>query len=193
MDDFCKWLLLFAYSKITTLSDYHHQILEFFYDEDQHLLKSDKINVTLEQNNVFWFRIHMESTDTNDVSGWRDETASLMELVNFLYRLCEIIWKDYELVWHDLCELLNLRLAVDEIDGEDLRSIMSEYEGELYLRCLYLSLENQRMVDRSEEQGIIFSNYIRSRQQCLYGCFCFMVLFISMCYSDDLMNVKNVD
>ena len=82
---------------------------------------------------------------------------------------------------------------MDEIDGEDLRSIMSEYEGELYLRRLYLSLENQRMVDRSEEQGVIFSDYIRSRQQCLYGCFCFMVLFISMYYSDDLMNVKNVD
>ena len=49
------------------------------------------------------------------------------------------------------------------------------------------------MLDRSQEQGVIFSDYIGSRQQCLYGCFCFMVLFISMYYSDDLMNVKNVD
>ena len=75
----------------------------------------------------------MESANMNDVGRWCDETASLMELVNFSYRLCEIIWKDYELAWHDLRELLNLRLAVDEIDGEDLRNIMSEYEGELYL------------------------------------------------------------
>ena len=85
----------------------------------------------------------MERASTNDVSRWCDETVSLMELVNFSYRLCEIIWKDYELIWHDLHELLNLRLAMDEIDGEDLRSIMSEYEGELYLRRLYLSMENQ--------------------------------------------------
>ena len=75
----------------------------------------------------------MESADTNDVGGQHDEFASLMELVNLSYRLCKIIWKDYELVWHDLRELLNLRLAMNEIDGEDLRSIMSEYEGELYL------------------------------------------------------------
>ena len=96
------------------------------------MLKNDKINITSERNNVFWSRIHMESVNMNAVGRWHDETASLKELVNFSYTLCKIIWKDYELVWHDLRELLNLRLAVDEIDGEDL-SIMSEYEGELYL------------------------------------------------------------
>ena len=48
MDNFCEWLSLFAYSKKTTLSDYHHQLLECFYDEDRHLLKSNKINITLE-------------------------------------------------------------------------------------------------------------------------------------------------
>ena len=48
MDDFCEWLFLFAYSKKTTLSDFHHQILECFYAEGQHLLKNIKINVTLE-------------------------------------------------------------------------------------------------------------------------------------------------
>ena len=48
MDDFCEWLLLFAYSKKSTLSDFRHQILQSFYDEDWHLLKNEKINVTLE-------------------------------------------------------------------------------------------------------------------------------------------------
>ena len=44
-----------------------------------------------------------------------------------------------------------------------------------------------------EEGGVTFSDYIGSRQQRLCGCFCFLVLFISIYDSIDLMNVKNVD
>ena len=69
---------------------------------------------------------------------------------------------------------------------------MSEYEGELYLRRLYITFKNQMMVDTSKED-VIFSDYIGSRQQCLCRCFCFLVLFISLYNSIDLMNMKNVD
>ena len=50
------------------------------------------------------------------------------------------------------------------------------------------------MVDTSSKEDVaVFSDYIGSRQQCLYGCFCFLVLFISLYDSINLMNMKNVD
>ena len=69
--------------------------------------------------------------------------------------------------------MLNLKLARDELDdggGGLLEDVMSEYEGELYLRRLYITFKNQMMVDSSKEGDVIFSDYIGSRQQCLYGC-----------------------
>ena len=183
---------------------HHCQILiitywDVFYDGERYL-KKNKMNVMSERNGTFWLRARTNrDTDYSAEDDQRyqyDRTESLKQLVNLSWTLCEIIHEDYEFIWDDLRELLNLRLARDELDdggGGLLEDVMSEYEGELYLRRLYITFKNQMMVDTSEEGDVIFSDYIGSRQQCLYGCFYFLVLFISLYDSTDLMNMKNVD
>ena len=198
MDEFCEDLLLFSYTKKgSSLSNSHHHILECFYDGERYL-KSNKMNVLSKRNGTFWLRACINE-DTNSAAAddryQYDRTASLKQLVNLSWSLFEMIHKDYELIWGDLRELLNLRMAKDELDrGGGLEDVMSEYEGELYLQHLYITFKNQMMVDTSsKEDVVVFSDYIGSRQQCLYRCFCFLVLFISLYDSIDLMNMKNVD
>ena len=65
---------------------------------------------------------------------------------------------------------------------------LTKYEDELYLRRLYLTLKEQNMVD-----GRNISNYVGSRQQCLYGCMSFMLLYFSMYDCVILMKVKNIN
>ena len=79
-----------------------------------------------------------------------------------------------------------------EVDGGDesrRQQLLMRYEAELYLRQLYLMLKEQFMVNDVTE----ISDYVGSRQQCLYECVCFLMLFFSMYNSIDLMNLKNFD
>ena len=97
--------------------------------------------------------------------------------------------------------MMLVRLVVvgddDEADGaeDDLTNkMMSQYEGESYLRRLYHMIHEQSMVLVNIDNGTTkFSDYIGSRQQCGYGCFCFLMIFFSMYNSTKLMNLKNID
>ena len=48
------------------------------------------------------------------------------------------------------------------------------------------------MIDK-ENRCVEFSEYIGCRQQCLYGCFCFVIFFLCLYNSDNFINMKNVD
>ena len=95
-----------------------------------------------------------------------------------------------------MVQLILSRITPDNVDETDCggqtdsmkRLWLTKYEGELYLRILYLTLKEQNMVNDCN-----ISDYIGSRQQCLYGCMCFMLLFFSMYDSVNLMKVKNID
>ena len=72
--------------------------------------------------------------------------------------------------------------------------VMSQYEGELYLRRLYHVIHEESMkVVNDSVIGTTFSDYMGSRQQCAYGCFCFLMIFFSMYNSVKLMKLKNID
>ena len=74
------------------------------------------------------------------------------------------------------------------VDGT-LSAVEAAYSIELYLRWLYLSLKEQSF-DVNDEQSV---QYIGSRQQCLYGCVCFAVMFFEMYSKFDAIGMKNVD
>ena len=60
------------------------------------------------------------------------------------------------------------------------------YGIELYLRRLYLTLKSQSF-DVDDVQ------YVGSRQQCLYGCVCFVVMFFEAYDNFDAVGMKNID
>ena len=98
----------------------------------------------------------------------------------------------------EMVQLILSRITPDDMDKTDhggqtatnsmKRLWLTKYEGELYLRRLYSMLKEQNMVNDCN-----ISDYIGSRQQCLYGCMCFMLLLFSMYNSINLMKVKNID
>ena len=74
--------------------------------------------------------------------------------------------------------------GVDCMDGVRLEMA---YGIELYLRRLYLTLKSQSFdVDDNVR-------YVGSRQQCLYGCVCFVVMFFEAYDNFDAVGMKNVD
>ena len=97
-----------------------------------------------------------------------------------------------------MVQLILSRITPNDVDETDCRgqtttdSIkrlwLTKYKGELYLRRLYSILKEQNMVNDCN-----ISDYIESRQQRLYSCMCFMLLFFSMYDSVNLMKVKNID
>ena len=126
-------------------------------------------------------------------------SISLCQLVNMSSKLCDLIYEDYANASNELKNMMLVRLVInDEPDGsaeEDITSkVMSQYEGELYLRRLYHAIHEQSMVVVNDNvMGTKFSDYIGSRQQCAYGCFCFLMIFFSMYNSMKLMKLKNID
>ena len=127
-------------------------------------------------------------------------SISLCQLVNMSSKLCNLMYEDYANVSNELKNMMLVRLVVsDEPDGgaedEDITSkIMSQYEGKLYLRRLYHAIHEQSMVVVNDNvMGTKFSDYTGSRQQCAYGCFCFLMVFFSMYGSTKLMKLKNID
>ena len=89
-----------------------------------------------------------------------------------------------------------VRLVIsDEPNGgaeEDITSKeMSHYKGELYLWRLYHVIHEQSMVVVNDNViGTKFSDYIGNRQQCAYGCSCFLMIFFSMYNSTKLTVIK---
>ena len=120
---------------------------------------------------------------------------SLIEVVQLACDLCDIIYGNYRAIWEDVQQFLMCHLAQDAVDGdEELDNVMSKLNGELYLQHLSYMLSRQEMFMIDKEKGCVeFSEYISCRQKCLYGCFCFVILFLCVYNSDNFINMKNVD
>ena len=109
------------------------------------------------------------------------------------YCLCDLIYKEYKEVSGKLVNPIQCRLSPEEIDkvdnaNDELTRLLTKYEGEMYLSQLFFTLKEELMI---KEEKI--SNYIGSRQQCLYGCICFVSLFFSVYDSINLIRLKNFD
>ena len=111
----------------------------------------------------------------------------------FSYSLCSLIYDEFNTISNEMVQLILSRTqpnVLDENDGQSNSTMrLMKYKGELYLRRLYSISEGQNMVGGCNN----ISNYVGSRQQYMYGCVCFMVVFFSMYDSVSLMKLKNID
>ena len=163
LDKFCAMISLYTYDGKSRKSNSHAHLLECFSDMDR--MDSGMMDHLSERNNVFWQRIRTKYHDTIAVS----------------YSLCNLTHDEYKKISKEMVQLILSRITPDDVDETDCgrdsmkRLWLTRYEGELYLRRLYSTLKEQNMVNDCN-----ISDYIGSRQQCLYGCVCFMLLFFSM-------------
>ena len=107
-------------------------------------------------------------------------------MVGYSYALCAIIYSSYKRLCQDVEEMIMNRIddqeervddAEDCVDGHQTATTIIP-DVEAYLRRLYLCLKSQGMVVSANE--CLLSGYFGCRQQCLYGCLCF--LFIDICF-----------
>ena len=191
MDKFCDRMLVFAFDGKESLSNSHYHLMDCFYDEERS--KNRLLDVKSERNGVFWLHAHMKSDVDEDHQKLQGKKVTLQQLVHHSYTWCNLIYDEYKGISEELASLMVARLLPEdkaEVDGGDEsrhQQLLTRYEAELYLRPLYLTLKEQFMVNDVTE----ISDYVGSRQQCLYGCISFLMLFFSMYDSIDLMNLKN--
>ena len=138
-------------------------------------------------NEEFW-------SEALDVSWEEDDVAvvqqlSLKQVIECAYALCDAIVGDYELLSRQVMKALRTCCRSpmsDYVDGMVEECLESAYGMELYLRRLYLAL-------RSQSFDVNNDHYIGSRQQCLYGCICFVVMFFEVYDDFNAIGMKNVD
>ena len=128
----------------------------------------------------------------------------LAQIIYFAYALCDAIASSYSKLSHRIINLIRNRCnnnrggekegERDEVDScnDDDDEHRVTYEVEMYLRHLYLSFKAQSFVD-GKGGGETNGHYVGSRQQCLYGCVCFVVLFFDLYDNFDAISMKNVD
>ena len=129
-------------------------------------------------------------------SWWVGETVSLKHIVGLSYALCNLIYPEYSSIVGNMEKLILQRLLPEEyldvtdndVDGAAL-SHLTKYNGEMYLRRVYLVLKNEGMIGVNSDE---LANHFGSRQQCLYGYVCFVLLLFGM-YDSDSSNIPNVD
>ena len=110
----------------------------------------------------------------------------LKQLIECAYALCNAVIDDYESLSHRVVRTIRSHTVVDCVYGVVEECLEMAYGVELYLRRLYLTLKTQSFdVDNVQ--------YVGSRQQCLYGCICFMVMFFEAYDNFDAVGMKNVD
>ena len=151
---------------------------------------SQKVKRNLSQklhNDEFWSEAVVVSWD--DVAEKVEKRSlSLKRLIECAYALCNAVIDDYESLSHRVVRTIRSRTAVrsgvDCVDGAHLEMA---YGIELYLRRLYLTLKSQSF-DVDDDVP-----YVGSRQQCLYGCVCFVVMFFEAYDNFDAVGMKNVD
>ena len=118
--------------------------------------------------------------------------VKLSDVVRMAYDLCDAIVKDYQRLCTKMLALIYNRLTTrwdDEVDGG-----VSEFvKGEMYLRHLYLCLKSQGFCCEEEDVIVDGGYYVGSRQQCLYGCVCFVYLLFEMCGNFDFVEMNSVD
>ena len=111
------------------------------------------------------------------------------------YALCNFIYPKYSSIVGDMEKLILQRLLpeeyLDKTDGVDDAALshLTEFSGKMYLRRIYLVLKNEGMIGVNSDK---LANHFGSRQQCLYGCVCFMLLLFGM-YDSDSSIIPNVD
>ena len=115
-------------------------------------------------------------------------SLSLKRLIECAYALCNAVIDDYESLSHRVVRTIRSRtvVSVDCVDGVCLETA---YGIELYLRRLYLTLKSQSF-DVDDPSSV---QYVGSRQQCLYGCVCFVVMFFEAYDNFDAVGMKNID
>ena len=158
---------------------------------------SNGLNGIDEGRNVFWScekcNFWLKATRL-----WRvGETVSLKHIVGLSYALCNFIYPEYssmagnmeKLILQRLLPKEYLDLTDDDVDGAVALSHLTEFNGEMYLRRIYLVLKNEEMIGVNSDE---LANHFGSRQQCLYSCVCFMLLLFGM-YDSDSSNIPNVD
>ena len=151
---------------------------------------SQKVMRNLSQrlhDDEFWSEAVVVSWD--DVAEKVEKRSlSLKRLIECAYTLCNAVIDDYESLSHRVVQTIRSRtvVSVDCMDGVRLETV---YGIELYLRRLYLTLKSQSF-DVDDPSSI---QYVGSRQQCLYGCVCFVVMFFEAYDNFDAVGMKNID
>ena len=115
----------------------------------------------------------------------------LEDIVRMAYDLCDAIRKDYTRHCKEMLSTLRDRVAAEgeEVDGGGTTTRISEFvKGEMYLRRLNLCLKSQGFLGEVDD-----ASYVGSRQQCLYGCVCFVYLLFEMCGNFDFVGVDGID
>ena len=175
------------------------QMLSIVANEDGSLSLNQKILSNIhcmqhDDDDAFW------ESEKKWSGTWENTTIvrrqlKLAQIIYFAYALCDAIALSYSKLSHRIIKLIKNRCnreegccEKDEVDGDDECRVT--YKVEMYLRHLYLSFKAQSFVDGEGETG---DHYVGSRQQCLYGCVCFVVLFFDLYDNFDAIGMKNVD
>ena len=139
-------------------------------------------------------RLHDDEFWSEAIVSWdmvekvEKRSLSLKRLIECAYALCNAVIDDYESLSHRVVQTIRSR-TVRSVDCVDGVHIETAYGIELYLRQLYLTLKSQSF-DVDDPLSI---QYVGSRQQCLYGCVCFVVMFFEAYDNFDAVGMKNVD
>ena len=164
---------------------------------------SDGLNGIDKGRNVFW---SCENLWLKATRLWKvGETVGLKHIMGLSYALCNFIYPKYSSIASNMEKLILQKLLpaiaeeylVDDVTDSSSSALSSshltrmEYNGEMYLRRIYLVLKNEGMIGSSGIE-LELANYFGSRQQCLYSCVCFMLLLFGLYYSDS-SNIPNVD
>ena len=163
--------------------------------DDERMQILNGLNSIDEGCNVFWS--HEKCNFWLKVTrSWQvGETVSLKHIVGLSYVLCSFIYPKYSSIAGNMEKLTLQRLLPEEYlamtDGVDSASLshLTEFNGEMYLRRIYLVLKNEGMIGVNSDE---LDNHFGSRQQCLYGWVCFVLLLFGL-YDSDSSNIPNVD
>ena len=129
----------------------------------------------------------------NDTGSYTVNGITLIQLIDLSYELCDIIHEEYKSIVDELLGMITARLIDlnDKIDEDESLQMMQRYEGEMYLRQLYCKLKEQLMNDLGKQGSLLL--YVGSRQQCLYGCICFVLTFFSsLCWLGQVIGLKAI-
>ena len=195
LDEFCSTLCEICYARKDSESLYNKviQSIESLSDSTRESIVS--LNYDKEKMNSFWSRercsIWTKPTPHKEKLG---KPIKIFEVIALAYAMYAFIQREYLQISHELQLLIMKRiLPEDKVDGSSEspevleRTFMTEFEGEMYLRRLYLTLKDQKLIKDT------ISTYVGSRQQCLYGCVCFILIFFGLYDSLDSANIPNID
>ena len=102
----------------------------------------------------------------------------ISEVIALAYAMCAFIQREYLEISHKLQLLIIKRiLPEDKVDGSSEspevleRTFTTEFEVEMYLKRLYLTLKDQKLIKDT------ISTYVGNRQQCVCMAVCFILIF----------------